>query len=170
MLVRFADDAVVMCRSRQQAEAVLARLTVLLAELGLEAKPAKTRIVHLRKGGEGLDFLGFHHRWVCAEGRTGGKGVAFLARWPADKAMQHARNRIRDMTVRRRTLLRVEHIVEEVNRFLRGWAGYFPVRELVPALRQDQKLRADANREVHRQEASAQPRLRVVGDLVCQRQ
>jgi RNA-directed DNA polymerase len=47
VLVRFADDAVVMCRSRQQAEAALARLTALLAELGLEPKAAKTRIVRV---------------------------------------------------------------------------------------------------------------------------
>jgi RNA-directed DNA polymerase len=126
VLVRFADDAVVMCRSRQQAETALARLRHLLAELGLEPKAAKTRIVHLTDGGEGLDFLGFHHRWVRAQGRTGtGKGVAFLARWPADKAMQHARDRIRELTERRRTRLRVEVIVGDVNRFLRGWAGYF---------------------------------------------
>jgi len=125
VLVRYADDAVVMCRSRQQAQAALARLRALLAELGLEPKAAKTRIVHLTEGGEGLDFLGFHHRWVCAEGRTGGKGVAFLARWPADKAMQYARDRIRELTDRRRMLLGVEYIVGEVNCFLRGWAGYF---------------------------------------------
>ena len=125
VLVRFADDAVVMCRSRQQAEAALARLTALLAELGVEPKAAKTRIVHLTEGGQGFDFLGFHHRWVRAEGRTGGKGVAFLARWPTDRAMQHARDRIRELTERRRMLLRVEYIVEDVNRFLRGWAAYF---------------------------------------------
>ncbi|MGH4011390.1 MAG: reverse transcriptase domain-containing protein [Pseudonocardiaceae bacterium] len=47
VLVRFADDAVVMCRSRQQAQAALARLTALLAELGLEPKAAKTRIVRV---------------------------------------------------------------------------------------------------------------------------
>ena len=46
-LVRFADDLAVMCTSRQQAEAALARLTELLADLGLEPKAAKTRIVHL---------------------------------------------------------------------------------------------------------------------------
>jgi RNA-directed DNA polymerase len=125
VLVRFADDAVVMCRSRQQAEAALARLTALLAELGVEPKAAKTRIVHLTEGGQGFDFLGFHHRWVRAEGRTGGKGVAFLARWPTDRAMQHARDRIRELTERRRMLLRVEYIVEDINRFLRGWAAYF---------------------------------------------
>ena len=60
-----------------------------------------------------------------AEGRTGGKGVAFLARWPTDRAMQRARDRIRELTGRRRMLLRVEYIVEDVNRFLRGWAAYF---------------------------------------------
>lgn len=125
VLVRFADDAVVMCRSRQQAEAALARLTALLAELGLEPKATKTRIVHLTEGGPGIDFLGFHHRWVRAQGRTSGKGVAFLARWPTDKAMQHARNRIRELTKRRRTWLRVEAIVEDLNLFLRGWAAYF---------------------------------------------
>jgi hypothetical protein len=47
VLVRFADDAVVMCRTRRQAEAALARLTQLLAGLGLEPKAAKTRIVRV---------------------------------------------------------------------------------------------------------------------------
>src|ERR687888_2350162 len=51
VLVRFADDLLAMCRTRAEAEAALAALTALLAELGLELKPAKTRIVHLREGG-----------------------------------------------------------------------------------------------------------------------
>lgn len=59
-LVRYADDALVMCRSKGQAVAALARLTTLLADLGLQPKAAKTRIVHLQVGGEGVDFLGFH--------------------------------------------------------------------------------------------------------------
>jgi RNA-directed DNA polymerase len=67
-LVRFADDLVVMCWSRGQAERALERLTVLLASLGLEPKAAKTRIVHLEVGGEGFDFLGFHHRLVRSRG------------------------------------------------------------------------------------------------------
>src|SRR5258705_5250951 len=60
--LRYADDALVMCRSKGQAVAALGRLTVLLAELGLRPKPAKARIVQLTAGGEGVDFLGFHHR------------------------------------------------------------------------------------------------------------
>src|SRR3954452_19745412 len=61
VLVRYADDLVVMCKSRQQAEDALGCLRVLLADLGLGLKETKTRIVHLEVGGEGFDFLGFHH-------------------------------------------------------------------------------------------------------------
>lgn len=125
VLVRYADDAIVMCTSRAQAEAALARLRDLLAELGLEPKEAKTRIVHLEVGGEGVDFLGFHHRLVRAWARTGGKQVTFLARWPANKAMQHARDQVRQLTGRFRLLLPVEWIVQDINMFLRGWAGFF---------------------------------------------
>ena len=125
MLVRFADDLVVMCWSRSQAEAALARLTAMLADLGLEPKAAKTRIVHLDEGGGGVDFLGFHHRLVRSRGLNGKPQVLFLARWPADRAVQHARDRIRELTGRRRLLLPPEVIAQDVNMFLRGWAGYF---------------------------------------------
>jgi RNA-directed DNA polymerase len=125
VLVRYADDAIVMCWSRSQAERALECLTGLLAGLGLEPKAAKTRIVRLEEGGEGFDFLGFHHRLVRSRGLTGKKPVTFLARWPADKAMQHARDRIRELTRRSRTPLPVKWIVEDLNRFLSGWAAYF---------------------------------------------
>ena len=69
VLVRYVDDAVVMCDTREQAEAALAQLTDLLAGLGLEPKAAKTRIVRLAEGNPGFDFLGFHHRLV--RGRPG---------------------------------------------------------------------------------------------------
>jgi group II intron reverse transcriptase/maturase len=126
VLVRFADDLVVMCRTRGQAEAALQRLRDLLAELGLEPKEAKTRIVHLADGDrEGFDFLGFHHRLVRARGRTGARRIVFLARWPSRKAMQHARDRLRELTARSRLLLPEKLIVQDMNLFLRGWAGYF---------------------------------------------
>jgi group II intron reverse transcriptase/maturase len=124
VLVRYCDDLVVMCQSREQAEAALHRLTVLLGDLGLEPKAAKTRVVRLVEGGQGLDFLGFHNRLV--RGRTPRSAhLTFLARWPARKAVQHARDRIRSITARSRLLVPVEQIVEELNLFLRGWAGYF---------------------------------------------
>jgi group II intron reverse transcriptase/maturase len=124
VLVRFADDVVVMCRSRGQAQAALERLAALLAELGLEPKAAKTRVVHLAEGGEGFDFLGFHHRLV--RGRTPRSAhLTFLARWPARKAVQRARDRIREITGRKWLWMPVEDIVRDLNLFLRGWANYF---------------------------------------------
>ena len=65
ILARYADDLIVMCWSRSQAEAALVRLTALLADLGLEPKAAKTRIVHLEEEGEGFDFLGSDRRRAC---------------------------------------------------------------------------------------------------------
>jgi hypothetical protein len=120
--VRYPDDLLVMCHIRAEAEAALMALRAVMVELGFRLKDAKTRIVHLREGGEGLDFLGFHHRWVRARRP---RHVTFLARWPARQAMQRARDRIREPTDRKRLLLPVEVIVQDINTFLRGWAGYF---------------------------------------------
>ncbi|WP_239396848.1 reverse transcriptase domain-containing protein [Frankia sp. CiP3] len=124
VLVRFCDDLVVLCRSRREAERALEVLTAILADLGLEPKAAKTRIVHLVEGGEGLDFLGFHHRWVRSESPWF-RHVQFLARWPSRRAMQHVRDRIRELTGRDRLLVPIEVVVAEVNSVLRGWAGFF---------------------------------------------
>ncbi len=124
MLIRYADDLLVMCETKQEAEDALAALSMILAELGLDLKHAKTRIVHLREGGEGFDFLGFHHRYV--RGNTPrSQHLTFLVRWPSRQSMQHARQRVREITARERQLLPVEDIVRDLNRFLGGWAGYF---------------------------------------------
>jgi RNA-directed DNA polymerase len=125
VLVRFADDALVMCKSREQVESALGRLRELLADLGLEPKEAKTRIVHLEVGGEGFTFLGFLHRMMRSPARSGKRRVTFLARWPADKAMQHARDRLRELTDRSRLRVPIEVVVREMNWFLKGWAAYF---------------------------------------------
>jgi hypothetical protein len=102
-------------------------LRAALSELRLDLKRAKTRIVHLAEGGEGFDFLGFHRRYV--RGRTRRfRHITFLARWRSRQAMQHARDRVRELTARERLLLSVEEIVQDVNSFLRGWVGYFRYR------------------------------------------
>jgi len=115
VLCRYADDLVVMCKTEGEAERALGTLRA----LGLEPKQAKTRIVHLREGGEGLDFLGFQHRWVRSRSPRS-RHVTFLARWPSHRAMQHARERIRALTARERLGLPVEAVVRDLNSFLRG--------------------------------------------------
>ena len=83
---------------------------------------------------------------VRSLGLHGKKPALFLARWPSDKAMQHARDRIRDLTARSRLRLWPELIADDLNRFLRGWAAHFRFRR---PLRKDQPLRADAAGPVH---------------------
>ena len=76
-------------------------------------------------GGAGFDFLGFHHRLVRSRGVVGKRGIVFLARRPSDKAMQHVRGQIKQLTVRSRQGLPVEWVVEHLNAFLGGWAAHF---------------------------------------------
>ena len=121
-LVRYADDLVVLCRTRAQAEAALAQLRALLADLGLELAEDKTRLVCLQQDGEGFDFLGFHHRMVDSFSKP---GFRFMARWPSARATQAAKQRIRELTDRRLLRLPPEEVVANLNRFLVGWGGYF---------------------------------------------
>lgn len=61
-LVKYADDLVVLCATREQAEAARELVAAVLDGLALRLHPEKTRIVHLAGGAQGFDFLGFHHR------------------------------------------------------------------------------------------------------------
>ena len=60
--MRYADDGVVLCRSEAQAQAALDAVEDILGGLGLRLHPGKTKVVDLREGREGLDFLGCHFR------------------------------------------------------------------------------------------------------------
>jgi hypothetical protein len=97
-------------------------VAVILATLGLHLHPDKTRIVGLTKGRQGFDFLGFHHhkveswRW---------RGRYYLQRWPATRAMNAIRAKIREATDRRFGGHGLAWIVANLNRVLRGWGAYF---------------------------------------------
>lgn len=122
LLVRYCDDLVILCPTKERAEQALATLAQVLAELGLSLAAAKTSLVDLRVPKAGFDFLGFHHRRVESFTR---KGRYFCARWPSERAVRRAKDRIRSHTDRRWLLLPVEDIVERLNLFLVGWRGYF---------------------------------------------
>ncbi len=162
VLARYADDLLAICKTKREAENALEAFTAILAELGLQLKPAKTRIVHLRVGGEGVDFLGFHHRYV--RGNTArSKHLAFLARWPSRQAMGHARQRIREITARSRLRVPVEIIVQRPQPVLARLGGLLPVRELRPVLRQDHAPCAPPPSRVYRPATQAPEELRLVG-------
>jgi RNA-directed DNA polymerase len=121
VLVRYCDDLIILCPTKERAEAALAVLTKLLADLGLTLATAKTHLVDLQAG-SGFDFLGFQHRRVESFTR---RGRYFCARWPSTRAVRAAKQRIRERTDRRWLLLPAEDIVRDLNRFLVGWRSYF---------------------------------------------
>jgi RNA-directed DNA polymerase len=122
MLVRYADDFVVLCATKARAEAARERVITVLARLGLRLHPDKTKIVHLAAGAQGFDFLGFHHHKVKSWKQP---DRYYLQRWPSDRAMASIRAKIRDRTDRRFVGRSVETIVAGLNPVLRGWGNYF---------------------------------------------
>jgi RNA-directed DNA polymerase len=126
-LVRYADDFVVLCSSGQQAEQAHARAAVLLGELGLVLHPDKTRVVELRQGKEGFDFLGCHLRARMSGPLWEQKRVVryYLHRWPSKRSMQRARAKIKALTGRSRVGARLPETIKALNLFLRGWGNYF---------------------------------------------
>jgi RNA-directed DNA polymerase len=127
-LVRYADDGVVLCRSRRQAQAALDAVGEILAGLGLRLHPDKTRIVDLREGREGFDFLGCHFRARMSGRLWEQRRVRryYLHRWPSQRAMKRLREKVKARTGRNRVGVRdVRTVIEELNPILRGWGNYF---------------------------------------------
>jgi group II intron reverse transcriptase/maturase len=122
VLIRYADDEVICCPTKERAEAALAVLSDILAGLGLRLSASKTRIVCVAGGDDSFEFLGYHHQMVPTKKRPDRR---HLARWPTDKAMLRARSRIREMTRRSRCHIPTEVLVGEINQFLRGWGQYY---------------------------------------------
>lgn len=122
-LVRYADDFVVLCRTREAADEALRRLKIVFERLRLTLHPEKTRIVELGLGKDGFNFLGCHLRIV----RSHFKGRQYLFRWPSPKSMKKVQDRIRELTdhVRRAGIKDIREVIRDLNPVLRGWCNYF---------------------------------------------
>ena len=115
VLVRYADDMVVCCHSRQQAEQVKARLAAWLAPRGLVFNEDKTRIVHLE---EGFNFLGFNVRRY----RRGQRPAKLFIK-PSPDAVKRVRRRLAD-EMRRMRGSNALAVIARLNPIIRGWAAY----------------------------------------------
>jgi len=107
-MVRYADDVVILCKSKEQAEAALETVRQWTASAGLTLHPDKTRIADVRT--EAFEFLGYRFD----RGR----------RWPRAKSMAKLKETIRTKT-RRNDGRALAVIIHDVNRTMRGWFGYF---------------------------------------------
>ncbi len=107
-MVRYADDFVILCRSREEADAALAIIQAWTAEAGLTLHPTKTKIVDAFT--EGFDFLGYRFKHGD--------------RFPREKSLKKLQDTIR-LKTRRANGQSLPFIIANVNRTLRGWFGYF---------------------------------------------
>ena len=127
VLVRYADDFVVLCDTEAACEQAEQRVRDVLARLGLELHPEKTRRVDLSRGAAGFDFLGCHVRkrmsgplWERQHRR-----VYYLQRWPSQRAMHRIRQRVKALTPRAVCHRDLRETIAQLNPVLRGWGGYF---------------------------------------------
>ncbi len=116
-MVRYADDFVIACPVGRSG-GLIARLKKWLQAKGLTLNEVKTRIVNIRK--EGINFLGFNLTWRKS---FGGRG--YLHVQPSQKSRRILREKIGGILNHWTHWRPIEEVVEEVNRVLRGWAGYF---------------------------------------------
>jgi RNA-directed DNA polymerase len=140
-LVRYADDGVVLCRSRRQAGAALEAVGQILASLGLQLHPEKTRVVDLREGREGLDFLGCHFRARMSGRLWERKRIVrfYLHRWPSQRAMKRLREKVKAKTGRNRVGVDIRVVIADMNPLLRGWGNYFRTGNASEKFRQADK-------------------------------
>jgi RNA-directed DNA polymerase len=124
ILVRYADDFVVMSKTESEAKEARRRISEVMESLGLELHPEKTRMVDLSRGKEGFDFLGCTMRKRRSIQRN--PRLHFMQRWPSPRARKRIRTRVHELTDARRGGIKdVKELITSVNPVLRGWGNYF---------------------------------------------
>ena len=119
VIVRYADDAVIVCRTRKDAELAFEHLKRIMTKLKLTLNPQKTKIVDMNK--ESFDFLGFRYQKF---GKTKcGRKLPYMM--PSKKAMKKVKDAIRVITCRKSAYEGLEQKVEKLNPLIRGWRNYF---------------------------------------------
>ncbi|SFH22296.1 reverse transcriptase domain-containing protein, partial [Streptomyces mirabilis] len=128
---RYADDAVVHCSSRGQAERVLAAIAERMGEVGLELHPDKTRIVYCKDGKRrgsyertSFTFLGFTFRPRGARTRTGEMFLSFAPAVSKD-ALKKMGATVRAWKLHQRSGLSEQDLARWINPVVRGWMQYY---------------------------------------------
>ena len=128
ILVRYADDTVIICKNRKSAKHALTLLQYIMGKLDLKLHPVKTKIVCMWDGKEGFDFLGMHHRRMTTETRQGST-FQETYQYPSRKAMKKMKSAIKS-NVNSRSLLVAseEDLIKNLNPKITGWKNYYTTK------------------------------------------
>jgi group II intron reverse transcriptase/maturase len=126
-LTRFADDWVITCETRKDAEKALAEATRILVKLGVELHKDKTKICHVRYG---FEFLGYKIKRGTSRMKLRKEQIKSKARagmmyaFPREKSIEHFKDQIRKRSSRKAPI-NTRQLIEELNPVIRGWGNYY---------------------------------------------
>jgi RNA-directed DNA polymerase len=109
-IIRYADDFVVLCQSREEAQAALVEIQLWTEEYGLQLSPEKTHVGNSLQEGQGFEFLGYRFEASC--------------RYVRSKSLKKFKDKIRSKTRRTRGDS-IERIIADINPTIKGWFEYF---------------------------------------------
>ena len=128
ILVRYADDTVIICKNKKSANHAQSLLQYIMGKLDLRLHPVKTKIVNMWDGTEGFDFLGLHHRRFSKINKKGNRyGETY--QYPSKKAMKKMKRTVKESINQRYLLAKTEEeLIKVLNPKITGWRTYYKTR------------------------------------------
>lgn len=128
ILVRYADDTVIICKNKKSANHAQSLLQYIMGKLDLRLHPVKTKIVNMWDGTEGFDFLGLHHRRFSKINKKGNRyGETY--QYPSKKAMKKMKRTVKESINQRYLLVKTEEeLIKVLNPKITGWRNYYKTR------------------------------------------
>lgn len=133
-LYRYADDFVIISRTRERINKALKAVKEIMKRLELTLHPTKTRIVNMWNGKEGFDFLGFHHRSIPVI-MNGKRSYHSLHQWPSNKAQRSMIDKTRNVLGTPQAIGQsMKELIKTLNRKIIGWRNYYGLPKARKAL------------------------------------
>lgn len=123
-LVRYADDLVILCKTKEQALHSIDVLKAVFGKLELQMNTSKSKLINLWDDKVGFDFLGMHHRKIPKQVK--GVDRYILRSYPSKKAMKKMKEKVKEVTEpRNRLFWTMNDMVKELNPKIQGWRNYY---------------------------------------------
>ncbi|BFH61319.1 group II intron reverse transcriptase/maturase [Paenibacillus azoreducens] len=125
-IVRYADDLVILCKTKEQAMKSIDVLKAVFSKLEIQINTSKSKLINLWDDKRGFDFLGMHHRKIPKQVK--GVDRYMLRSYPSKKAMKNMKEKVKEVTEpRNRLFWTMNRMVEELNPKIQGWRNYYAI-------------------------------------------